>query len=1146
MNKNNDQVAQKITDLLDSNSPIIIFVGKSYGVINPILSKQPWSCIITSSSDEDFAYNFEIADKRLSIPIKTYEDMLDKAILNQRELNVVFLNGMISKSGEELSFREQQLQKSNAEKMFQLIPELLKGNFGSLFIVGYDPDAPDEVDISVMYNVIVQMRKGAAFLFNASESLQQNPFIADLLHHTQLQVFEEDLSKLLVDMEATEAVEEDYNVSYSLSQDEDSDAIYINKKRVVLNRKSLFDTRGFVRLLSEAEIGDTSCPPHLKAEYFYSFLKESVRRPVWFGYENEFNLHRKFEPLLESTVRNALFSGKESAGRQSVLLAGQTSSSKTMALGALAYKIYCELEYPVLFINNPDLNLEQGSPNFEGLDMLLQQLEEFGARKVLLIWDNSSSLGQIQESRKLYTALMNRGRKVVLVSTAYEQPDSFYRNAKTDSSGIWRGNGFETIKADIALTPDELLELQDKVVCHSDISAEDYIRWVKKNKESNLLTLLYTFLYSQLHTEISLGLQQEIVWSIDKLLAHMDKLSVEEEMHLSAMALALQNAGYSLSDFIGGEDEPDRGTKVVQGMRDFCNTVATSYQMKIPLPLSMALRCMNLPMDNYFAGVQDALFDVPFLQIVSPQLDDTGFDYLVAFRTPLEAKLYLESAGITSEQQIDYIAAMIRDVSISGMYNKHSEAATIERLIRVIGPNCTDVAQKRSNYLYKPYYPRIINALYDLRKNQHVNEPRLICQEVAWMREVYGTNGILSDFSFEERKGKLQQAINISRSTIQDLENPRLSRSHKVTRNNLIVESAFSELKLYDLCKDDANTEKGKVPPVIFDFREISRQLNEVIASDPTNTYPYNALLRLFKAVYNSDTITEENKIRYLSNVTSVIDDVESQGREVEDNEEYQGYKAEILSFVSEEKYKKYYDALLEKGSASGVHLIARKMLADEGIDYKNALGSAVQIAKAQDIVKFLKENMFVVQNHAGCLYMLLGLIWLLYNEKPIFSGEEQQFTHMNVKQWQEIKSICDQYEQQFLRGDERPFNAPTMYYLLALSRAQLDDFQGSLEAFSKINETMFYSQIRNKVWHVLCEEDGTPRKFKGAIDDRKYDPIGKKGKVNMEKIPTSRGGVFFYGPNLHLKEIKGIRSDFEIGTSYIGFTAFRQLEDRR
>ena len=975
------------------------------------------------------------------------------------------------------------------------------------------------------------MRKGSAFIFDTSESLTQNPFIDDLLHHSQLQVINEDLSEILSFENAENELEDENDVySYSSVQDRDSIALYINKKRVIINRNDLFETSGFVRLLSEEEIGDTRCPEHLKAEYFYSFLKESVRRPIWFGYENDFNLHRKFESKLEDVVKNSLSTRKEAIERQSILLVGQTSSSKTIAMGALAYKIYSEHEYPVIFINNPDLNLEQGSPNFTGLDMLLQKIEELGAHKVLLIWDNSSSLSQIKESRKLQIALVNRGRKVVLVSTAYEQPISFY-------------SGFKTIKADIALTPDEMDDLKQKVVTYCDIPEEEYNRWLNRNKESNLLTLLYTFLYQYIHTEISRGLQQEIAWGMDKLLSRMDKISEEGKRHISDMAIAFQNAGYDITDFRDETDISETSLKIIEGINAFCNTVATCYQMKIPIPLSMALRRMNLPMDNRFAGVQDALFEVPFLQIISPELDETGFDYLVAFRTPLEARIYLENENVTPEQQIECIVQMIRDISISGEYNKYSEAATIEHLIRVIGPNCTDVDQKRKNYYYKPFYYRIIDALTDLRVNQKVNEPRLICQEVAWMREVYGANGSSSEFTFEERKGKLQQAINISKDTIQDLETPRQSRPSKVTKNNLIVESALSELKLYDLCKEN---ESIKSPPVIFNFREISQQLNEVIASDPTNTYPYNALLRLFKAVYNSDTVTKENKILYLSNVTSVIDDVESQGREVEDNEEYREYKTEILSFVSTEKYKEYYAALLEKGSASGVHLSARKMLADAGIDYKKKLENSSQKAKAQKIVDFLKDNMNVVQNHAGCLYMLLSLTWILYNKCPIFSGEEQQFTFMNLKQWKEINNLCVQYESQFLQNDIMPFNASTMYYLLALSYAQVDDFQSSLDCFSKINETMFYTQIRTKVWHILCREDGTPKKFRGTIDERKYSTISKKGRIYIEKIPANRGGVFFYGPNLRLNEIKGIRSDFEIGTSYIGFTAFRQLEDRR
>ncbi|MFR8312607.1 MAG: hypothetical protein ACLVBP_09815 [Ruminococcus sp.] len=126
-------------------------------------------------------------------------------------------------------------------------------------------------------------------------------------------------------------------------------------------------------------------------DYFYLFLKNSVREPQWYGYNYGFNLHRVYEDRLYRKVKK----GIENVGKPNnrpLLVVGQTGTGKSISLAAIAYKIFNEKKYPVVYINDPDVNFysnvkykqkginRKGSPAFNALDALLECLENSGAK----------------------------------------------------------------------------------------------------------------------------------------------------------------------------------------------------------------------------------------------------------------------------------------------------------------------------------------------------------------------------------------------------------------------------------------------------------------------------------------------------------------------------------------------------------------------------------------------------------------------------------------------------------------------------------------------------------------------------------------------------------------------------------------------
>lgn len=216
-------------------------------------------------------------------------------------------------------------------------------------------------------------------------------------------------------------------------------------------------------------------------------------------------------------------------------------------------------------------------------------------------------------------------------------------------------------------------------------------------------------------------------------------------------------------------------------------------------------------------------------------------------------------------------------------------------------------------------------------------------------------------------------------------------------------------------------------------------------------------MLNLFIKEYGSNNVEDSAKVGYLSDIVEVIDDVVSTNTEdVLENEEFQKYRGIIESYISNERYDQYFEQLIREGKASGIHLQARRLFISGEISYKEKLSTPAQTHACNDILALLSQYEHLTRGHEGCQFMRLRLTWMHYNGAPIFSGNEYQFTKMTADQWKEINYICTNYEKQFLGEAKAAFNANTIYYVQALSFAQIGDYTGSANAFRKLMKENF------------------------------------------------------------------------------------------
>ena len=136
---------------------------------------------------------------------------------------------------------------------------------------------------------------------------------------------------------------------------ENDDFFYCLGHRISIDKSTLPGIRSDTELLTEKfiyqkiPIGKIA----LKDAFWEYILPDRYTFPKWFGYfpKSRFYIDRtEIDEKLYQRVVKALKNGSE----EPIILYGEPCSGKTCAIGALAYRIYTEHQYPVVFIHPQD------------------------------------------------------------------------------------------------------------------------------------------------------------------------------------------------------------------------------------------------------------------------------------------------------------------------------------------------------------------------------------------------------------------------------------------------------------------------------------------------------------------------------------------------------------------------------------------------------------------------------------------------------------------------------------------------------------------------------------------------------------------------------------------------------------------------
>lgn len=1114
----------------------ILFVGEGFDIHQyPALASQAWKCIYTTSREVGFADAFSLADRQVR-PIytkKAYDAATTK--LDRKNPLCIYLKGCDAVDDDADDFDLEFEREEDAKSLKETLATLLKSDLlVELCIVGYNPFNQNDYSSRDFYSLARTLSDNRITFFGLNAEQEADRFIAELVKKGIATVFEQNLGDALEKYDAAQRTDSDDFAPVILESNDLKTTVYINDQLVRLNQNLCYDFNKCGRVLTLQEMATGTISRMMQVDFFYQFLKRSPNAPQWYGYtgRNGFAVRRDYEQELYDAVIDGLENNRETP----VLLAGQTSSGKSVALAALAYRIFQEHKYPVLFVNNPDITFSADSPAGIALDNILKEMKDHGGCiLVILDWSvyNLQRNHIIDDLSRKYN---NRGHKVLFVASA------MYADKVTDK--------YRIVQAPSTLTEKEKKAFKDLLIEKGKLPRNKVEKWMQQwmqqnNEADGLLSMLYRLVYD-LHPQLELGMKQEISKALDDTKEGLKELEnpIFAKKPLSPIAEQLMKLGYALPE--QSENPVYAKEQIMESLQPFSESLAVASLFKLRMPMTMAMHLLNIPECDNRQQYRDVVFNAPWIHYAMDDDEYAPGEYYVSFRNPMDARIYLESVNKSDADKMHIVAQVIRTMNGDKDSFYSDEIRFLEKLIRMVGPNSDDVSvNERWYYTYGPGCVQVIDALAELRESGIV-EPQLVAQEITYIREYYG-----SDYQTDIKKRIfwLEKAIRIAREVLERAAHPNIDTEdwQQGLVDSITVESIFAELKLercYAKAAEEGVTLENTEMPLLYSYAQRSQLLQEIITGQPENSYAYTALLSCFNAQYAGNPGDVE-MFASMADILGIIDITASSIPRVENNEHYQGKKMEFYRLFDQvcgsTRTEHYFDELLEKGSAVGVYIKASILVRKAGIKYNLALTDQTKKACKQ-VLDVLEDQRYssIVRNHAAIQYMRLQLTWLYHNGRPVFE-RERQTTWMEEKDWIALYQICSEFRSNIIeRQPECPYKA-TVYYIMALACAQLGDFEEASQIWRAVDEDDFYGLGRSYTWHVLCKAPGEPRLFTGTFNV----PMLQDNKIFIKDIQKP---VFYRSlQSINKSASHGEAADLCIGTSYRGLSAFaRNWKARR
>lgn len=886
----------------------------------------------------------------------------------------------------------EEYRRKTASDILEQLCRLLDGQH-VLVVAGYQPTAGDDMPYTAFASVIYERDIPAGSLQFWNEPETETP-LKKLAEAKNAAYHTEDLAQVLAALNSLDDTED----QTAGSEEELLQIFYKNGKSCSVPSRELLPYRKIAALLTEQMV--FSIQPFgkvVQAKWFYNFLiKSPSDGPQWYGYlkRSNYHLNREFEAALYYAIKREL-DGESIVGSQKdmpVILSGAPGSSKSVALAALAFRIYNEHQNPVIFIDNDTLLFSDQSAERTALLELMEQVDACkGDARILLIWDCSSYQNVTSKAQQLSRMLTNRGRRFVLVCSAYEM----------SADGTEKRRGYAFVpgeKAHFALcgegTPQMFVENgccyitttremneKEKVgfwhIIH-DFSGIDREQLNSAKAELKDQPDIFQCFYQMVglmrpKLENALGREEMIVSEyVRKQLEEV----FQEKVTLGPIAQALLDAGLSREEVEQVRQQMELGVKETAKEYDlekFNTCIALFGRFKLSVPYPVALWMLRRDYDYTEKPIDPELYNVLTSQI--PWLHygemDNSPNYAFRFRNALEAEIFLERNGVSADRQVGVLCEIMELYQERWEEVDSSFARELQQFIRLIGPNSRYTAfrengeKKYEHDAILRQSETIIQALKKLCGAFPDQDAGFATLLVTFTREYYGRKwddlyredlDAHSEECYQKRIKKLFDTIAYASNRSEKLERliEETSGGEKKylsdQKNGLIVETTRCNIWL---CKNEREYferfgGEGKKRSRL-NYEDVYQKLYKAILASPENGHIYNALFDAFEEVYQYGELSSRQKLEYLSKTKMISDDCFSQdiqNRDADDHDELREHILRIQQFAADYKvtiedvqqdrmnpeFAKLYHDMIEANQPMAVTFVCQQELDRAGI----------------------------------------------------------------------------------------------------------------------------------------------------------------------------------------------------------------------
>lgn len=1009
----------------------------------------PWQCVITLREDKSLLDSYIVDGERSVISTNT----LSNLSLSRRNVYV---------------FSPDSTNLFSIGQAFMPLRRMMNPK-NQMVILGYTESADiDGIEFEIIKGLLQQSSAEQYEVWaSTSEKLQK------ICMESGINCCEESPVDVLTRIQL-DLLEEAKEESFSVSEEQD-DIFYTAGKEIRFDPKEPYRSRNSAMLLSENTVYRIN-PEKDTKEKFKLFLDDSAKNaPQWYGYfrynENEqpFYFQRSFEVELYKAVKKKL---KVRTDPSPVILYGPPGSGKTMTLAAVAFRIFYERQYPVVYLNSGDRygrsTFRKGSDELEELMNLLM----FITRKtdtgntVLLVWDsahtkidNAVYRSAYKNAIELIQNLQNIGKNVVLLCSAYiHDQDSDY-----SSDGPSPVEKADVIRATRTLNDSERQALRTRFSTYlENEKAFDII--TKEFDSKNSLPDLFDYVYqlvSALRVPMQRGLSDEhdigesyVRDQLKKVL----KANVYQEKNQFYDFFRQHGITFSENPIPSEQLSTEKREIISQSLDQINLLVAMASVFGLVLPDNLAMAIISTPDMDYITSRQ--VFDIITEKIPWIARIENEGNFGLLFRNSLEAEYYLQQNDPEAYHRMDLILKISDLFQTDCNNNDYYEPTSVllQDLFRLVGPNSKYYASYESN----PFR----NIWEDIREYAKKIHKSILSFEiedygfgilyVTYTRELYGrSDPSVGAESIGNNLKKMRDGVYFARLEMRDriesaLVNFRINDRRRYVLlqdlDNLAVEIAIYSTRmqaLANLALNDLNDfeEISKVRKIMQDdvptYKEISNGLLDALERNPKDTYRYNALFGIFDAEYNKlgNNNKTDKQLKLLSEILPVVEmcnEIGIQNLSVPNYQELVNrlskiseYADNTVSDVTVETLKKRDDPVIREQHSNFFALFDQMMEEENpscitfvcGRDYRKALAEYEDNPEhffdtCSSIIELMRDNTLfpVICGYDFALYLLIQVTWAIYNHQLLHQLMELQVTHISTDGWFKLSELCDYY----------------------------------------------------------------------------------------------------------------------------------------